>query len=329
LKQRRWWLPDYVFRSSVVVLVTVVVLSPWLWQMIRIGLTSPEVEVGGRNTFVVDALGFFVPGTEHWTGRWQIIRKINEAYTGNAAEATSYLGIAAIILVIIVFRRTLRESAKWWLGMAAFTVMSLGPQLHVLGKSLPIGLPYTLIAYVPFLSNVRAPARFIVYVYLFWCVIVGLGLNELMKRHVEGWKRIVVVAIVPLLIVVDFLSICSAQTKVTAPAILMELGAKDPQSAILNLPLSYLIATRSMMEQTLHGLPMVNGAATRKVGRSLEDRLEYDDLAVQKRQLTEAGVKYIVIHTQLGSMESINVEDYRGRYELVGEDNECIVLKVY
>ena len=328
-KLRRWWLPDYVFRSSLVALVTVVVLSPWLWHMVRVRQANPEVEIGGRNTFVVDALGFFVPGTEHWASRWRVVTDINKAYTGNAAEATSYLGAAALIVVLVSFRRTLRITAKWWLGMAAFTVMSLGPQLHVLGKSLPVGLPYTLIAYVPFLSNARAPARFGIYVSLLWCVIVGFCFSDLMKRYAGGWRRIIVVTVVPLLMGIDFLSICSAKTEVTAPETLIELGRTDPGSAILNLPLDYLVTTRSMMEQTLHGLPMVNGAATRKIGKSLEDRLEYSDLAVQKDQLVAAGVKYIVIHKQHGPIQSINIDAYRAGYELIGEDNDCIVLRVY
>ena len=329
LKQRRWWLPDYLVRSAIVVLCTVIVLSPWLWGMIKIGISNPEVDVGGRNTYVTDALALVVPGTEHWASHWQPVAAINASYTGNATESANYLGIFAIAVVVFAFRRTLRESAKWWLGMAAFTVMSLGPQLHILGKSLPIGLPYTLIAYVPFLSNVRAPARFIVYVYLFWSILLGLGLNELLKQYRDGWRKIVVTALLPLLLFVDFLSICSATTEVKAPECLMEIHRNDSGSAILNLPLDYLVTCRCMMEQTLHELPIVQGAATRKIGKSLEDRLEYSDLAVQKDQLVAAGVKYIVIHNQYRPMQSLNIDAYRAGYELVSEDNDCIVLRVY
>ncbi len=329
LKSRRWWLPDYLLRAGVVVGATMILLSPWLIGMIRIGLTNPEVDVGGRNTYVTDAFALIVPGLEHWSSRWQFVSDINDTYTGNATETANYLGLAAIAIVLLTIRRTLRSATKWWLGFVAFLLLSLGPQLHVLGKSLAIGLPYTLIAYVPFLANVRAPSRFIVFVYLFWSVILGMGLHDIFKRFAAGWRRYLVLVLLPALLLADYFSICTAQTPVTVAECLSDLGRNDPGSGILNLPLSYDLSTRYMMEQTLHGLPIVQGAATRKVGKSLEDRLAYTDLALQKKQLTDARVKYIVIHRGTDLDSSLVISDYLAKYELFTQDSHCLVLRVY
>ncbi len=329
LRRRQWIVGDYVVKAGVVVGATLIIASPWLWEMIKLGLRTKDVEGSGLNTFVADFAGLFVPGTLHWAGRLPVIREINDSYTGNAWEAASYLGIAALVLVALAFSAARKVAAKWWLGFVAFVVMALGPQLHLLGKSLPVGLPYTIIAYIPFLSNVRAAGRFMVIAYLFWAIIVALSLQKLLEGRRAGARRTLIAVVAVALLFFDYFSINHDNTKVELPAAMKALSAVGQEYGLLNIPRSYKGSMRYMMQQTFHRIPIVDGAATRKIGESLEDRLSYSDLVLQQGQLSLARVKYIVIHLQENESPAADVNAYLSQYELVSQDEECVILRVY
>lgn len=329
LRRRKWVAGDYIVKAGVVVGATHLVASPWLWEMIKLGLVTKDVEGSGLNTFVADFAGLFVPGAFHWAGQWPGIREINASYTGNAWEAAGYLGIAALVMVAIAFPATRRVAAKWWLGFIAFVVMALGPQLHLLGKSLPIGLPYTVIAYLPFLSNVRATGRFMVIAYLFWAIIVSMSLQRLLESKWTGTKLSLIATVVVLLLFLDYFSINQDNTKVELPAAMKGLTAEGKEFGLLNIPRSYRSSMRYMMHQTFHRIPIVDGAATRKIGDSLEDRLSYTDLGQQQQQLSMAQVKYVVIHRKEHRDSEIDIDAYLAQYELVSQDEECVILQVY
>lgn len=328
LCNRRWWLGDFIKRSVVIVGATVLLLSPWLVPMVKIALSTAETDVGGRNTFVTDFGGLVVPGLAHPLGDWEPIRAANASYTGNHHEAAAYLGIITILLVLSAGRQIVRVAARWWLGFTAFAVLALGPQLHLFGKSLPIGLPYTVIAYIPFLANLRAPARFIVYVYLFWAVIVAIALSIHWRWLSGSSKGRLLFAALVVLLGVDFFSVCRETTPVTSPSILVPRADEPAPRAYMNLPNDYVPTMYYMMQQTIHGIPIVEGAATRKIGRSLIDRLDFADLDHQQRQLDSAGVTHVVVHKYLLPDTAMTATYYRAKYATLREDDSCLVLLV-
>lgn len=329
IQRHRLFLKDVAAKIGIITGSTLLLLSPWLWSMTKIGLRSPEVDVGGRNTYVTDLLGLFVPGHCHWLGGVNAIAQVNGAFTGNYAETSTYLGLGCLILVVIAFRRIVLRISKFLLGGASFLIMALGPQIHVLGKSLPVGLPYTVIAFVPFLSNVRCPSRFMVYVYLFWSVIVALAIKSILESSKSHRWRIILSVAIPLLLFVDFLSFCNLKTEVSVPPCYQAIKQGAEPFGILDLPVEYEQVCRYMMYQTFHGFPIVEGAATRKIGKSLIDRLEFKDLPRQRQQLIDGRVKYVVIHKQLPSSEPLDSEPYRRTYTPIFEDDENLVLEVY
>jgi hypothetical protein len=329
LKRHQLLLRDVLAKTALIVAVTVVLLSPWLWGMVREGLTNPEVDVGGRNTFVTDLLGLVVPGQQHWLGSTNAVAVVNNTYTGYPWETTSYLGLAGLLVVLLAWRRIVIQASRQLLGGVAFLVMALGPQLHLLGKSLPVGLPYTLIAFVPFLSNVRCPSRFIVYVYLFWGIVVAFAVRSLVTSCRYRRTRALLTILLPLLLVVDFFSICNAKTEVSLPPCYQVIMRDSERFGILDLPNEYEQVCRYMMYQTFHNIPIVEGATTRKIGKSLIDRLDFQNLASQREQLIEGRVKYIVIHKGEVSTTVFDPEPYRQAYPSTYEDAQNLVLKVY
>ncbi len=105
------------------------------------------------------------------------------------------------------------------------------------------------------------------------------------------------VSIVALLLL-DYSFIHDTTTTVSAPACyeMMEHGGE--RYGVLDLPSGYAEVDRYMMYQSFHKLPIVQGWASRKIGKSLIDRLDFADLNRQREQLLEAKVKYVVIHKE-------------------------------
>lgn len=328
IRNRRWFLGDYLGRSALIIGATIVVLSPWLVPMIKLGLDHPETDVGGRNSYVADLAGLVVPSAYHWSSSASAIKAANESYTGNDWEATAYLGLSAIIIVALAGKPLWRLASRWWIALLAFLSLALGPQLHLFGKSLPLALPYTVIAYIPFLSNLRAPARFMVYVYLFWAVIVSVAVALIWKRLERRQYRILLGIGTATLLVIDYFAINHNKTGVVTPPALLALQADHAPMAILNLPHGYVNSMRFMMQQTQHRIPIVEGAATRQIGKSLVDTLELSNLARQQRQLQQAGVSHIVIHKELLPDSLVDPAIYRSAYGVVTEDSLCLILRV-
>ncbi len=85
-----------------------------------------------------------------------------------------------------------------------------------------------------------------------------------------------------------------------------------------------------MMYQTYHGFPIVQGTVSRKIGKSLINYLDLEDLDKQEEQLKENMVKYIVIHRRLISRKRpVPVGKYLKKYEKIYEDEDNYVFRVY
>jgi hypothetical protein len=326
--RRRILMPDLLGRNAIIVGSTLLLLLPWIWPMIRVGLQHPEVTYFGHNTCVVDFLGLFVPGYYHWLNSIDLIGSINRSYTSNPWEVASYLGLISILLVAISFRTIIVRHTELLLAAFCFLIISFGAKLHFGGLITPVFMPEASFKIIPFLSNVRNPSRFIVYVYLFWSVLTVVALQLLLAKLKTGWSRKIVLVVLPMLLFLDYYSVKVDKTEVMLPPC-YELIKKDTDSfAILDLPLAYDPSCFYMMHQALSDIPTVNGSITRQVGKSLIDRLDMNDLSKQKEQLLRNHVKYIVIYKQLPFSKNLHIDLYRNTYKTFYEDDGNLVLSV-
>jgi hypothetical protein len=326
--RRRVLMPDLLGRNAVIIGSTLLLLIPWIWPMIRVGLQHPEVTYFGHNTYVVDFLGLFVPGFYHWLNSIDFIGSINSSCTSYPWEVASYLGLISILLVATSFRTIVARHAELLLAAFCFLIISFGATLHFGGIITPVFMPEASFKVLPVLSNVRCPSRFIVYVYLFWSILVVIALQLLAAKAKAGWARKIIVVVVPLLLLMDYFSVKVDKTEVMLPPC-YELIEQDTGSfAILDLPLAYAPSCYYMMHQALSDIPTVNGSITRQVGKSLIDRLDMNDLSKQKEQLLQNNVKYIVIYKQLPTSKDLRIDLYRNTYRTFYEDDENLVLSV-
>ncbi len=329
VKRRQWVLGDVLTKSALVGAVTVVILSPWLIPMTGLAVANTGADAGGHNKFVIDVMGILIPNPMHLLGGLNVVKEINQSYTGWSWENTGYLGIAALLLVGLTLKRVLTEIAALLLGMVSFLLMSFGAQPHFFGMFVPAIVPGRILPILPILSNSRAPSRNMVFVYLFWSVIVAVALRELWNRLRRPGFRVVVVGFLSVILVADYSARFGQMTPVDLPPCYSVMPFTGERYGILDLPSGYVPVERYMMYQSLHGIPIVQGWISRKLERTLIDRLELNDLLIQKQQLTDARVKYVVLHKMYLPAPDLNPPAYDRTYVKVFDDPQNAVYQVY
>lgn len=337
IKQRRFlnpW-PLLVILCNIVGLL--VLLSPLLVPMIVQAATGANVYRGGTDWYVADLFGYVAFPPVHLLSA--LSGPIYSHLTGNAWEATVYLGLVNLVLLawLILRRKQLdRDLISFVLsGMLVFAVIASGDHLHVLGQP-AIPLPDLLLSHLPLFKNVRSPSRAVTLVYIFLSIGIGYAVSTIWRERGATWSGRGAVTVVALLMALDWYPLDLPGTPVVClPA--YSLIARDPDRhvAVLELPRGGRSEENAyMMYQACHLHPIVNGNVARIVGKTLYNRVVTKDLDQQRRQLTENSVKYIVIHRPDGKLYQWHLQDgqaaqYAKTYPVLYSGGDAVVLGVY
>lgn len=323
-------------------------LSFWIVPMLRISAehAGTEVYLPGQDRYAVDLLGFMIPGARHGLASWEPVRAAwGKILAGSTEwEKVSYLGWVNLILVASQAKRFGKAIWPWMIGLLLCYALALGSELHVLGRSFLIPMPYEVFEAIPVLKHARNPARIFVWGYLFWAVITGMAFDRLESRLRKNSKKIWVLLGVGLLSAADFVCPFYETTPVRLPAgyeKLLEARRAGESFAILSIPWD---GGRYMLYQTLHGIPDLQGYVGRKYGMSLIGKIPFDPerLAVQKAILRKYHVKFVLFHKKKRGWDSLKREDwgtyvevsarvreYEKVYAKVFEDADTTIFKVY
>lgn len=306
-------------------------LAPWLVPMLTSSPSSIAVYFGS-NLYVADLLALVAFPPTHLLAQYG--HGVYAALTGNAWEGTVYLGLANLAFLIWALTRKGKTPLLRYAvgGMIFFAVIAGGETLHVGGHVTPLHLPGLVLAKLPFFSNVRTPARAIVFVYLF----LGIALAQasvMVWRNPKPVAR-AFLATAAVLIVLDFTPAQLASTPTACPPVLQVIAKDGAAFGVLDLPRSYDNGNAFMMLSACHGKPIVQGETSRRLSFTLGDWLETRDLAAQQRQLEAARVKYIVLHEPQGNLFAWTQgngirADYDKTYRKVGQDKGLTLLRVY
>ncbi len=328
-RSRKRWLPQVVGKSIIIVGTPIVILSPWLAPMVWLGLTSSGSVGGGHSGYVVDLMGFVIPTAYHWLNSWDIVAFINQSYWGNAWESAGYLGLGSIAIVLVAGRRVWRTAGVWTCAVIAFSVMAMGTYVHVAGEKLPIVLPYSPLKNLPPFDTLRAPGRYAIYAQLFWVVIVGFAVRQLVASARSQRTRLLRLGMIGLLLIADHFTIRTESTDVTVPTAYHHLEPANETYGILDLPGGWTQSGLYMMYQTSHEIPIVQGTIPRKIESTLQDRLDVDDPDTLHSQLVRHGVRYLVLHcdVELGEW-SMDASPFHERSKEVYRDSTAIVWQV-
>ncbi|MGB9224784.1 hypothetical protein, partial [Mycobacterium sp.] len=129
--------------------------------------------------------------------------RVSHEFSGLYHEATGYLGLPLLVLLIVV---AIRQWDDVRIRVASVTgalllVLSLGPWLHIGKQALSVPLPWLLFGKLPLLKHVM-PGRFTLFTWLAVAVIVAIAISRatrLAPRPAVQWLLAVVVALVPIL----------------------------------------------------------------------------------------------------------------------------------
>lgn len=216
------------------------------------------LELGQLQTirFSADLFAFIIPAPFHSLWGKPVDSLFASHFTGNASEATHYLAIS-VLLLLVFFHRSLPRGLKlFWLGAATlFFVIALGPRLHLFGTVTGIPLPYTLVDSLPGLASVRAVARAGVMVGLAGAVLLGYVL----RAHLHRPSAAVVVAAV---VLIEFL-IIPVPTQLVAPSDAYKMFKDLPGKTIIEIPAAtnYIAASKALYASNIHGKDVVASIA--------------------------------------------------------------------
>ncbi|MFO1247491.1 MAG: hypothetical protein U1E93_04535 [Alphaproteobacteria bacterium] len=337
IHEKRWPRGWRLAAPALCATLATLMLTPWLLPMMTSGLKNSVYYVG-NNMFVADLFAFFAFPPTHLLARYG--SGLYAALTGNAWEATVYLGVINAAVAIWALTRKTQKTLLYYAlgGMVFFAVIAGGETLHAAGHVTPLHLPGVILAKLPFFANVRTPARAMVMVYLF----LGLILAQATVMALR-YRKPVLLALAAALMLLDFTPTNLSATPATCPAALDAIAQDKDDFGVLDLPRGYGEGNAAMMASVCHAKPIVQGETARHMADTLADRLVTADLTTQRRQLAAAHVKYIVLHrppargSAPGPEAGLhnwnkadgNMADYARQYRAVHDDKDMTVLRVY
>jgi hypothetical protein len=180
-----------------------------------------------------------------------------------------FMGYSVIALCCFAITRNYRKLEPWILIGFVSMILSLGPVLHVYGSVLNSGtifgpptkyvfgfipwnvveslswafenLPFSFMEkFVPGASLLHVPARFDTLVTLCLAVLTAVGVVELRKKlsesHVGVSTAMTAIAIVGLVILVEYASLPFKDSSTPIPSVIYELGEQRGEFAVINVP---------------------------------------------------------------------------------------------
>lgn len=303
----------------------VLVGSPVIGPAIAYGTRGlEELRAGGADEFVADVLAYVLPSPLHplWG---QLTLPAYGVFTGNLAEKIVFPLFSVWILAILGWRRDVCARKWGWIGLV-FLVLSLGPYLHISGRSafdagwgplsqLRLPLPKLLLDALPIAAGARAASRFAAVVQLALVISAMFGLARVagITRHRNRTRlRFVWVA----LLATAFE--CAAWPLPTTPiriprayAALREDARRHGPGALLEIPPVHAGDKVYQLYQTVHGLPILGGRLARAphdayahlhrdlfLDRTMSNALwstAEDSLSLDG--LDSLGIRYVALHT--------------------------------
>lgn len=204
------------------VFIISILMLPWLKALYKTFLFSSAPRVGGWGgaiEFSSDLFGFFIPSNyNRYYGQFIPFLTQNLEFARGIFENFTYPGIIILLSYFFLFifykkiPQKLKENLKpYLLTSFVFLILTLGPFLHVFGRwwiqledgiRLVFPLPFVILHYLPFFSNIRAPGRFSVG-FIFFAYIVVAYLTSYFLRNKSSKFKFVFFALFLAIVIFD------------------------------------------------------------------------------------------------------------------------------
>jgi hypothetical protein len=224
----------------------------------------------------VDALALFLPNPNHglFGAPWRAwLTSQPNGYVENVASITF---VAVAIIALAAWRYRFRPPAGWVALTAFFGLLSLGPFIHVGGINTFIPGPWALLRYVPIVTAVRMPQRFVVVLLIGWALLFALALAHVCDRHPR--RRLLLLTAVGLALGFELAPLPRTVYSAHLPAIYSVIREDSRDVRVLELPFGMRDGERSVgnfnaasqFYQTFHRKRLIGGYLSRISNRRIE-----------------------------------------------------------
>ena len=190
---------------------------------------------------------------------------------------------------------------------ASGVVLSLGPVLHVAGRTLPVPLPYAALHFAPLFSGMRAPGRFTVVALLGLAMLAGIGYEELRRRLRPSRRAIlsgIALGVAGLTSYSAPFPLVRLPGRASMPAVYQWIGAQPGRFAVLELPMPASERDEGVREATrmiyalYHGKPILDGLASYvpPATRRLREAMQRFPQPAAVTAAARMGARTLVVH---------------------------------
>jgi hypothetical protein len=303
-----------------------------------------DIVVAEPLTNQADLLAYLLPSRSHpvWGDQ---LAPVRENLDIENVLRPPFLGYAVLALALYGTVKRWRQAGFWLLAACLYLVLALGPELMVNGQLYPgVPMPYRLVGEWFLTPIVRRPHRFNLFLALPVAMLAALGVAELICRRTLRNKASAVVAVLGALILFEYCLIPYRTMLPATPEWYYQLAEEPGEFGVLDLPMHPRGYDKwYMLYQTTHKKPIVEGHVSRipreayafldstPFLKELHEENVMDpglvDVTHQLRPLAEAGVRYIILHPEHGSVEQVAAWRDWLTFEPFHEDADLIVYR--
>ena len=336
---RQLFNPHVLARLGTIVVTILLLFAPLLIPAAREIFASGYVMPGwgGSDKLLVDVMGLFSPTSlnplaRNWEQELSLVRQGTSRFSD---VNTLFLGFVTFALALVATLRFWKSLKLWALSAVVFVILSMGPLLHINGKSVfdldgltvTFPLPFLLFHYVPILKENRTPNRFSVLVMLSLAVLVGFAIawaSEKLKAKSTSLSIFLPFACL-FLILLEHSAIPLSLTDARVPEIYSKIAQTPGNFSVLTFPLGWRNSfgplgaedTRVQYYQSVHQkyifpgninrnppflfdyynrIPVFNSIAQIETYRQVSDEQIARDQAIAPALMTFFDVRYVVIN---------------------------------
>jgi len=206
-------------------LVSAPVLVPMLKEALQSDVKYMHCPYEESVWWSADLLSYIIPGEYHFA--WaDLARPYRDSLHQGKWESHNFLGYVSMALATGAILVSWRRSKLWVYSLSTFLILSLGPVLHINGKShftshgIQIQLPYALLYRLPFVGIARVPGRMSIMVMLSIAVLAGLYVARL-NSQLKGKRLLQRIPWPPILTIILTAAIYSETLPIPFPTIMI------------------------------------------------------------------------------------------------------------
>jgi hypothetical protein len=218
-----------------------------------------------------------------------------------------------------------RDWFPWALMVVLFMMLALGPILRINRQSYPdVWMPYRALYNIPIIKVMRQLERFNMGLVLPWAMLAGYGAANVLARLRAGRAQIILAAVLTCLTLAEYWIGPIPLQPTQVSSYYYQLASEPGDFAIIELPMTRKHSKVYMLNQTVHGKPIVEGMMSRPIGNPYA-YIESNPVLVAWQEvgplpcdpaeyeraldaLLDDGFRYVVVHSEMAHLADSDAE---------------------